>query len=72
MTKNEVIDKYNDWFSNHEQFDEYNTCVKLNRSEFVGLVSRIYDDTMKDVRVDITPEDISPKPINAEVIDYTL
>ena len=67
MTKEEIINEYNNYFSRHEQFDVYNTCIKLTRSEFLSLVGRIYDDSFKGVSVDITPKSILPEPI-----DYTI
>lgn len=67
MTKEEIINEYNNYFNRHEQFDEYNTCIKLNRSEFLSLVGKIYDDSFKGVSIDITPKSILPEPI-----DYTI
>lgn len=67
MTLDQIIDKYSDYYTNHEQYDYYQTCIKLNRSEFLSLVEHIYNDIIKDVPVDITP-----KPINPETIDYTI
>ena len=40
----DIVGKYNKWFSDHEQYDEYNTVVKLNRSEFLSLVEKIRKD----------------------------
>jgi hypothetical protein len=48
MTKEELINKYSDYFTNHEQSDYYQTVIKLNRSEFLGLVSLIYQDIMNN------------------------
>lgn len=45
---NDYIAKYNKWYSDHELWDgDYNTSVKMNRSEFLSLVKKIYEDGYK-------------------------
>lgn len=41
--KNAIFEYWNDWFSEHEMYDEYNTVVKLNRSEFMAIIQQIID-----------------------------
>lgn len=37
----EIIEKWSDWYSKNEQYDDYQTVVKLNRFEFLSIVKQI-------------------------------
>lgn len=45
-----VIHEWSQWFLDHEYWDgDYNTCVKLNHTEFLAIVEKIYNDIKGNV-----------------------
>ena len=36
-----LIEEWSDWYAKNEQYDDYQTVVKLNRFEFLSIVKQI-------------------------------
>lgn len=44
MDKEEIINKWSEWFSRNSQADWFGECVKLNRTELLVLVESVFND----------------------------